>query len=234
MHLTPAGYWYVFVSVPLFQFILLRWYFRFLLWFWFLWRVSRLNLRLRPDPPGPGRRARLPGRQHLCLRADPLRPERPAGRADRQPDLLCRTKPDGVQGGGGAVPGLLHGHRPQPAGRVRTELARASRRHGYCGSLASRFVDEFEEKWVQGGARGALGSATSVLADLGNSYTVVQETRLVPFGWKDVTWLAAAAAVPLLPLVLTRLLVGGPAGPGDLRASLTRRRHGYIRSRRDA
>ena len=51
MHLTPAGFWYAFVSVPLFQFILLRWYFRFFLWFWFLWRVSRLDLRLIPIHP---------------------------------------------------------------------------------------------------------------------------------------------------------------------------------------
>ena len=41
MRLTPAGYWYVFVSVPIFQFILLRWYLRFLLWFSLLWCASR-------------------------------------------------------------------------------------------------------------------------------------------------------------------------------------------------
>ncbi|HKE94298.1 MAG TPA: hypothetical protein VKB34_08345, partial [Povalibacter sp.] len=48
MDLTLAGYWFVFVSVPIFQFILLRWYFRFFLWFWFLFRVSRLKLNLVP------------------------------------------------------------------------------------------------------------------------------------------------------------------------------------------
>lgn len=51
LHLTLAGYWYVFISLPIFQFILLRWYLRFLLWFRFLWRVSRLNLRLIPTHP---------------------------------------------------------------------------------------------------------------------------------------------------------------------------------------
>ena len=48
MRLTPAGYWLMLVSTPIFQFILLRWYFRFFLWFWFLFRVSRLNLHLIP------------------------------------------------------------------------------------------------------------------------------------------------------------------------------------------
>ena len=36
-----------------------------------------------------------------------------------------------------------------------------------------------------------------------DSYGVVQEMRFAPFGWKDVTRLAAAAAAPLLPLALT-------------------------------
>jgi hypothetical protein len=49
--LTPAGIWYVFVSIPIIQFILLRWYMRFFIWFRFLWRVSRLKLNLIPSHP---------------------------------------------------------------------------------------------------------------------------------------------------------------------------------------
>jgi hypothetical protein len=33
IHLTLAGYWYSFVSIPIFQFILLRWYLRLAIWF---------------------------------------------------------------------------------------------------------------------------------------------------------------------------------------------------------
>jgi hypothetical protein len=43
------------------------------------------------------------------------------------------------------------------------------------------------------------------LADLGNSYEVIQEMRMVPFGLRDVARLAAATAAPLLPLTLTIL-----------------------------
>jgi hypothetical protein len=46
-----AGYWYVFVSLPLARFILLRWYFRLFIWYSFLWRVSRLRLQLNPLHP---------------------------------------------------------------------------------------------------------------------------------------------------------------------------------------
>jgi len=40
------------------------------------------------------------------------------------------------------------------------------------------------------------------LADLGNSFAVVQEMRIVPFGLKDVSRLAAATAAPMVPLLL--------------------------------
>jgi hypothetical protein len=50
-NLTPAGVWYVFVSIPILQFILLRWYMRFLIWYRFLWQVSRIPLNLIPTHP---------------------------------------------------------------------------------------------------------------------------------------------------------------------------------------
>ena len=49
--LSPAGYWYSFVSRPLFQFIFLRWYFRLFIWARFLWQSSRLELNLVPTHP---------------------------------------------------------------------------------------------------------------------------------------------------------------------------------------
>jgi len=49
--LTPAGYWYEFVSMPIIQFIGLRWYFRVFIWARLLWQVSRLDLNLVPSHP---------------------------------------------------------------------------------------------------------------------------------------------------------------------------------------
>jgi len=48
---TLAGWWLGCVSLPLVQFILLRWYFRLLIWTRFLWQVSRIDLRLVPIHP---------------------------------------------------------------------------------------------------------------------------------------------------------------------------------------
>jgi hypothetical protein len=75
------------------------------------------------------------------------------------------------------------------------------------GLLANRYVFGFEEKWIQSGAEETselLGTPDlQSLADLGNSYSIVKEMRIVPFGLEDVTRLAAATALPLLPLTLT-------------------------------
>jgi len=49
--LSVAGMWYGYVSLPIFQFLLLRWYFRFFIWTRFLWQVSRINLQLVPTHP---------------------------------------------------------------------------------------------------------------------------------------------------------------------------------------
>jgi hypothetical protein len=46
-----AGAWYGYVSLPVFQFLLARWYFRVFIWARFLWQVSRLELSLVPTNP---------------------------------------------------------------------------------------------------------------------------------------------------------------------------------------
>jgi len=85
-------------------------------------------------------------------------------------------------------------------------MARAKRKGlADYGLLAQRYVESFEQKWVLGHpAEQLLGSADiQSLADLGNSYAVVNEMRSIPFGLQDITRLAVATAAPLLPLMLT-------------------------------
>jgi len=53
---SMAGWWLRCVSLPLFQFLLLRWYFRLFIWARFLWQVSNIDLRFvptHPDRAGP-------------------------------------------------------------------------------------------------------------------------------------------------------------------------------------
>src|SRR5208283_2033664 len=51
LHPSLAGWWLGCVSLPIFQFLLLRWYFRLFIWARFLWQVSGIDLRLLPTHP---------------------------------------------------------------------------------------------------------------------------------------------------------------------------------------
>ena len=48
---TLAGWWYVAVAIPLFQFLLYRWLWRLFIWTRLLWTLSRMNLQLTPTHP---------------------------------------------------------------------------------------------------------------------------------------------------------------------------------------
>ena len=48
---TLAGWWFRCVSLPLLQFLLLRWYYRIFIWIRFLWQISKLDLHLVATHP---------------------------------------------------------------------------------------------------------------------------------------------------------------------------------------
>ena len=77
------------------------------------------------------------------------------------------------------------------------------------GTLAQRYVREFDHKWLRGGAPAdepLIGSADiQSLADLGNSFEVVKGMRLVPFTMQTVLQLAVATLLPVVPLLLTMI-----------------------------
>ncbi len=56
LKLSLAGIWYGYVSLPIFQFLLCRWYFRLFIWARFLWQVSGIKLSLISRAPGSPRR----------------------------------------------------------------------------------------------------------------------------------------------------------------------------------
>lgn len=207
MKLTPAGYWFVFVSVPIFQFILLRWYFRFFLWFWFLFRVSRLKLKLIPIHVD-----RTGGLGFLGASTHAFAPILMA-----QGAVLAGLIASQIFHAGAALPdfkvqivaflSFFIFATLVPLTVFAPRLAEAKRAGlNAFGRFASRYGWRFERKWLDGSSADdeLLGSGDiQSLADLGNSFGVVQEMRLFPFGWRDVTRLASMTATPFLPLLLT-------------------------------
>jgi len=207
-NLTVAGFWYVFISIPILQFILLRWYLRFFIWYRFLWNVSRIKLNLIPTHPDRAAGLAFLGSSAYafgpilfaqgCMLAGLI-----ASRVLYRGDNVLSFK---LQAGGFvvffvcAILGPLVMFTPQMARAKRKGLAEY-------GLLAQRYVECFEHKWIVdtcGEPNELLGSGDiQSLADLGNSYALVREMRTVPFGLQDITRLAMATAAPMLPLLLT-------------------------------
>ena len=87
-------------------------------------------------------------------------------------------------------------------------LARARRRglHEY-GALAGGYTRSFHGKWLEGrnpSGEPLLGSSDiQSLADMGNSFQVVQGMRIVPIQLRHLTLTAIASVLPMLPLLST-------------------------------
>ncbi|HEU0038674.1 MAG TPA: hypothetical protein VFR76_05320, partial [Verrucomicrobiae bacterium] len=205
-----AGWWFGCVSLPLFQFILLRWYFRLFIWARFLLHVSRIELKLVPSHPD--RCGGLAFLAEVCTAFAPL--------LLAQGALLAGTLANQIFFAGAKLPqfkveiivivavalfavlGPLLVFIPVLANAKRVGLREY-------GALAQRYVRGFDEKWLRGGApaeESFLGSGDiQSLADLGNSFEVVRGMRSVPITKEAVFQLAVLTLLPVLPLLLTMI-----------------------------
>jgi len=206
--LTPAGLWYVFVSIPVLQFVLLRWYIRFFIWFRFLWQVSRIDLNLIPTHPDRAGGLGFLGKSvyafgPILFAQGTMLAGVVASRVLYRGESLQTFK---LEIGGFiaffvvAILGPLVMFTPGLAAVRRKGLAEY-------GQLAQRYVEGFDQRWVRGDAppREELLGAADIqsLADLGNSYALVRDMRTVPFSLEDVSRLAMVTAAPFVPLLLT-------------------------------
>ena len=208
--LSLAGMWYGYVSLPLFQFLLARWYFRLVIWARFLWQVSRIDLRLVPTHPD--RVGGLGFLSNTVYAFTPLAVAHGAllaGMIANRIFFLGATLPDFKVEIAvtlifllGVVLGPLFVFAPQLA-----EVKRAGNRE--YGTLAQRYVREFDAKWLRGSAPAEeplVGSADiQSLADLANSFEVVRTMRLAPVTKEALLQLAAATLAPIVPLTLTMM-----------------------------
>jgi len=213
LKLSVTGMWFGYVSLPLFQFLLIRWYFRLFIWARFLWQVSRIDLSLVPTHPD-----RVGGLGFLSNTAYAFIPLAVAHGA-----LLSGSIANRIFHLGAALPefkieiaffvvfmlvlvlGPLLLFAPQLAQAKRTGLREY-------GTLAERYVREFDTKWLRGtepAKEPLVGSADiQSLADLANSFEVVRTMRIAPVTKDAILQLAALTLVPVVPLALTMMPLG--------------------------
>lgn len=206
--LSTAGMWYAYVSLPLFQFLLLRWYFRIFIWLRFLWQVSRIDLNLLPIHPD-----RLGGLGFLSNTAYAFVPLALAHGAVLAGQIANRIFHLGAELLSFKVEIALVVCFVQflvfaPLLLFSLQLAQAKRAglREY-GTLAARYIRDFDSKWLRGNtpAREPLVGSADVqsLADMGNSFEGVRKMRVAPVTRDAIVQLAVATAVPVAPLLLT-------------------------------
>jgi hypothetical protein len=205
-----AGMWYGYLSLPMFQFLLMRWYFRLLIWVRFLWQVSRIDLNLVPTHPD-----RNGGLGFLAATSFAFVPLLMAHGA-----LIAGNLANRIFYLGAELPEfkgelilmvawllfIVLGPLLVFAPRLAEAKRKGLREYG---TLAQRYVREFDAKWLRGGAPADepfVGSGDiQSLADLGNSYEVVRSMRVAPVSRDAIIQLAAAVLVPIVPLLLTMM-----------------------------
>jgi len=205
-HLTSAGIWYVFVSIPILQFILLRWYVRVFIWYRFLWDVARIKLHLIPTHPDRAGGLAFVGSSvysfgPVLFAQGAMLSGVIASRVLYRGENLLSFKLQAIGFIAFFVFTIL-----APLVMFTPQLDQAKRKGlADYGLLAQRYVDDFEQKWVVAPFGEELLGTGDIqsLADLGNSYAVVKEMRVVPFGLQDISRLAIATAAPMVPLLLT-------------------------------
>ncbi len=205
-----AGTWYGYVSLPVFQFLLVRWYFRLFIWARFLWQVSRLELSLVPtNPDRVGGLGFLTSMVHafapVLLAHGVLLAGSIANRIFYLHATLLEFKPEVI-----VLTGFLLCMVAGPLLVFTPLLANAKRAANRTyGTLAQRYGREFASKWLNNGASPGeplLGAADiQSLADMGNSVEVVRTMRTTLLT-KDVFMVLGGAVIaPVLPLALTMM-----------------------------
>ena len=210
LQLSLSGMWFGYVSLPIYQFLQLRWYFRIFIWMRFLWQVSRIDLSLVPTHPD-----RVGGLGFLANTVYAFTPLAVAHGA-----LVAGLIANRIFYLGAALPDFkieiavlvvfLLGIVLGPLLVFAPQLAQAKRTgNREYGTLAERYVREFDAKWLRGGAPADepfVGSGDiQSLADLGNSFEVVRTMQIAPITRDAIIRLAAATLVPMVPLLLTMM-----------------------------
>jgi hypothetical protein len=216
-HMLPAGHgggrslaglWFAFFSLPLFQFLTLRWYYRILIWAGLTWRMSRLDLHLLPTHPD-----RAAGLGFLSQTVYAYVPLALAHGTMLSAGIMNRIFYAGA---------VLTDFRVEIAGMVAfvyvlvlgplmlfvpTLVAVNLKASAEYGALAGGVVRAFESRWLRDEHRkkGELLDVgeVSAMTDLDTTVAIVREMHYVPITREGMLWIGMAVIAPMLPLLLS-------------------------------
>ncbi len=205
---TMAALWYWIVCMPLFRFLMFRWLWRLCQWWYFLWRISKLELHLVPTHPDGVAGLGSLELVHTCfiplvlaisaIELASLAEEISVGGMTFEaiyPSVLLILFVDTVL----FVAPLFLLSPKLWACRIKGL--------GDYGYLASRYVQSFDTKWLRAADAGEalLGTADlQSLADLSNSVSIVRNMRWAPISVRLWANIVIAALLPMVPLMLLK------------------------------
>jgi hypothetical protein len=206
---TWVNGWYLVFCLPLFRLLMLRWLWHLGLWYYFLWRVEKLKLRLMPTHPDGAA-----GLGYLEVVQEHFIPLVLAISA-----VLSASFAEDISSGTMVFEVLYHLIPvvlllnavlficPLLIFFRKLWVCRVTGLNEYM-VMAHRYVDAFDRKWLRDESatgESQLGTADmQSLADLTNSVNVVRHMRLIPASRRIMMELAVSAMLPLLPLFLLK------------------------------
>jgi hypothetical protein len=204
----PAAAWYAWVAFPIFSFLTARVLWHWVVWALTLWRLSRLPLRTEPAHPDGAAGLALLARPTVAIALvvfanSVVFSSACATAILRRHAPLTAFAPTFVTL---AVVALLVSLGPLLPFFGRLAHARLAGRVDY-SRLATNYVRRFHRRWIDPEPPpDPLGTPDlQSLADLANSFRVVDRMRLLPFAREEVLLVLLATLVPLAPLLLTQV-----------------------------
>jgi hypothetical protein len=203
--------WYAVVALPLVQFVMFRWLWRWLLWSYMLVCFARLPLRTLATHPDQA--------AGLSALAWPVTTF--GGFAVASGTVLSAAWATQLFAGRTTLAALLPAMlaflvilvavATAPLLLFCGHLYRARRLALFqYGDLAHAYVRQFQTKWIErpGGTVAPLGSPDiQSLNDLGGAFRVVESTRLFVFGPRKIFDVCLAALLPMVPLFASEVTV---------------------------
>jgi hypothetical protein len=206
--LSPPGMWNAGISQPLFRYIILSWVVDYLLWVYFLFKVSRFKLNvIATHPDGAGGLAFVSVAQtQFCIAAFAL--SAAVSSVIAHAVLYAGVKLQSFTNLGLVFLAAILLTFIGPLLVFTPTLAKTKLRAVFSyGSLSHEMSKLFANKWLATRSKDdepiISSGDPSALADLNSSYQTVSDMSPFVFGRRFVMTFIAAAALPALPLVAT-------------------------------
>lgn len=206
--LTYAGYWYLLVSIPVWQFLAYRWLWRAFVWYKFLHRMSKLELQLVPTHPDQAGGLGFLGEAHRLFGIFVFAFGAAGSGVFCREVLFEKTPIETYKIPIAAFIVVSLGLFLGPLFMFAPALLQTRRKalHEY-STLGGQLGRLYHRKWVKGinpGGESMLSAPDNTsLANYSHDYELVERMRAFPFEPRTAVVLAIAGLLPLVPLLAT-------------------------------